>query len=201
MASVPALPPPHKTADRPHWITILLGLTSPLLACVAVVISIRSVRTAQQAMRIGQRAYLKCQIQTSREENPAELKNRPDLISLKTVITVKNLGNTPAYVDSAKTVFGLFNVSKTGTVEQGGEHSIVPWQSTAIGPKDEIQPYVTAGPVPKLDQGGSGRPGAALGAGELHWHDVFGDEHVETWCEIVQFEPFMTNPCPPRTPR
>jgi hypothetical protein len=62
--SVPAKNPPkapEKTADRPHTITIglgLLGLLSPLVAFVALYISIQSLRTNVRSLEIGQRAYV-----------------------------------------------------------------------------------------------------------------------------------------------
>ena len=49
---------PAKVADRPHWITIALGLLSPLVAVVAVWIASQSLKTNQQSMKVGQRAYL-----------------------------------------------------------------------------------------------------------------------------------------------
>src|SRR5690348_11857036 len=57
-------PPPQptsirpRTADRPHCITIALGLLSPLLALIPLGVSVYVFRDSQQAMRVGQRAYL-----------------------------------------------------------------------------------------------------------------------------------------------
>jgi hypothetical protein len=53
---------PKRIADRPHWITILIGFLSPSIALVAAWIAIQSLRTSQQSMKVGQRAYLNYQV-------------------------------------------------------------------------------------------------------------------------------------------
>src|SRR4051812_40114532 len=50
--------PAQKTADRPHWISILIGIVSPTVGIVALVISLQSLKISQQAMKVGQRGYL-----------------------------------------------------------------------------------------------------------------------------------------------
>lgn len=90
---------PAKTADRPHGITIALGVMSPALAIVAIAVSFFSLRTSQQSLKIGQRAYLSYEIETFDFEpalNPAA--STP--LSLITVVKITNVGNTPAYFDS-----------------------------------------------------------------------------------------------------
>src|SRR5258708_38185075 len=52
---------PRKTADRPHVVTIILGLISPALSVVAVVIALHSLRVSNMSMRVGQRAYVAIQ--------------------------------------------------------------------------------------------------------------------------------------------
>jgi hypothetical protein len=54
-----------KIADRPHWLTIVIGLVSPTIGVVALLISLLSLRTSEQAVRIsetnlkvGQRGYI-----------------------------------------------------------------------------------------------------------------------------------------------
>jgi hypothetical protein len=47
-----------KTADRPHWVTILLGALSPVLAVVAVFISYRALQTSEKTLKVANRAYV-----------------------------------------------------------------------------------------------------------------------------------------------
>lgn len=56
----------RKTAERPHNLTLLIGLLSPLLAVVALTISLlsfktseRSVRVSETNMKVGQRGYVR----------------------------------------------------------------------------------------------------------------------------------------------
>lgn len=49
---------PRKVADRPHWLTVIIGLVSPALALVAIGISLNSLAVSERNMKVGQRAYL-----------------------------------------------------------------------------------------------------------------------------------------------
>src|SRR5436305_1227167 len=54
----------EKSADKPHKITIglgLLGLLSPIVAVIALYISIQALRTNEHSLEIGQRAYVSMQ--------------------------------------------------------------------------------------------------------------------------------------------
>ena len=46
-------PPPTKTADRPHWITMVIGLFSPMLACVALYVSYMSFQIGERSVKFG----------------------------------------------------------------------------------------------------------------------------------------------------
>jgi hypothetical protein len=48
--------PAKQAADRPHWITIALGLLSPSIAIVAVLFSMRSLQTSQEALTLNRRS-------------------------------------------------------------------------------------------------------------------------------------------------
>src|ERR1035438_4515490 len=48
----------HGIADRPHWITILIGGVSPALALAAVWISYHALQTSETTLKIGNRAYV-----------------------------------------------------------------------------------------------------------------------------------------------
>jgi hypothetical protein len=80
-------------APRPHWITIGLGLVSPLLAVLALVMSIKSLNTSKDSLRIGQRAYLRA------DANLYQEPNHPDIWTVGVVF--KNTGNTPGALISS----------------------------------------------------------------------------------------------------
>jgi hypothetical protein len=79
------------TVPRPHGITIVLGLLSPVIGIVAILFSLQSLQTAQkaletsqQSLKVGQRAYL----------SVLEVKYADAALQ----IHLKNSGNTPALV-------------------------------------------------------------------------------------------------------
>jgi len=122
--ALPSISPPasqklvQKIADRPHWITMILGLLSPLLAAVALVISLQSLRTSERSLEVGQRAYVSLQggkmtfshitfgappQPTSALKRPADphLQSRPSaqneqVATLLLSLTIVNSGNTAA---------------------------------------------------------------------------------------------------------
>jgi hypothetical protein len=55
---VPGREPAYKIADRPHWITIGIGVLSPLLAVVAVFISYKALGTSDKTLKVANRAYV-----------------------------------------------------------------------------------------------------------------------------------------------
>jgi hypothetical protein len=90
---------PGKTADRPHKLTLVLGLSNSLVALVAVALSFssfkvaqQSLRTNEQGLRISQRAYVSV---LRVAYYPDQGKDTGSF-----VIRIKNYGNTPAYIRS-----------------------------------------------------------------------------------------------------
>src|ERR1700678_1482230 len=78
-------------APRPHWITIFLGLISPMVAIAALAISLLSYHFSVDSVKTAQRAYLRADITIEKEANGKE--NIWDVI-----INARNTGNTPAYI-------------------------------------------------------------------------------------------------------
>ncbi len=90
----------RKRAAKPHGLTILFGFLSPLLAVVATIISVRSLQTNQQSMKLGQRAYLtvsNCKIVLTPNQ-PLLRGFAPSNIYSTMTSVVHNSGNTPASV-------------------------------------------------------------------------------------------------------
>lgn len=109
-------PPKKKTADRPHWITIGIGLLSPSLAVVGLGISLVSLRTSrestqlsQESMEIGQRAYVHADLLPTVRDEPTRWAYS---------LLFKNQGNTPAHV------FGVVVVAADKDKCQGEPYEI-----------------------------------------------------------------------------
>jgi hypothetical protein len=88
---------PVEIAAKPHKITIVLGLFSPVLAFVALVMSYWSYRTAQdslfvsqQSLQVGQRAYLQSAVEI---EGPYAVGYD---LTWQVKAKLHNSGNTPA---------------------------------------------------------------------------------------------------------
>jgi hypothetical protein len=107
---------PRKTAERPHNLTLVIGLVSPLLAVVALTISLMSLRTSERSvrvsetnMKVGQRGYVRITggrmlffhplaLLLPRLGEPATAPSPPEpqeLVGFRFSASVENLGNTP----------------------------------------------------------------------------------------------------------
>ena len=104
----------------PHWATILTSALSPALALMALYLSKQSLETSQQAMKVGQRAYLTVtKTSTESKLNPSLAtkysfdKNDSEYpLWVSGKFTVLNLGNTPAKVLSFYTKIYFFSESQ-----------------------------------------------------------------------------------------
>lgn len=114
------------TADRPHNLTLLLSLMSPLLAIAAVTISFNSVRLSQQSLQVSQRAYLDIDNATTAKfgtlkfqflQIPSKVLNSVAEERLRITVLVHNRGNTPADIESisAATIPSTFPAPKSET--------------------------------------------------------------------------------------
>ena len=129
-----------KTADRPHWVTIAIGVLSPSLAVIAVGISIISLNVSQRAFQVGQRAYVTVSPVEITELDPqasipeSELTKRfPISVPFVVKYQIKNLGNTPAF-------------DAVLSFKQGGDAffiAIENGQPLNIGPKETSSRYLT----------------------------------------------------------
>jgi hypothetical protein len=100
-----------KTADRPHNLTLLIGLFSPLVAVVALTISLSSLNTSERSlalaeknMKIAQRGYVRLTGGTITVSQPLALlamigqpppPSADELIGFGFAASLENLGNTP----------------------------------------------------------------------------------------------------------
>lgn len=175
---------PRKTADRPHNLTLLLGLLSPLLALVATSISLVSLRTSREALEIGQRAYLATEVAdivSDPSAVPPEFTSAPNTkgLNVRLKLTVKNEGNTPMAAPGSGSQFVetfkhfewshvLSSTASSAYVSALSPHSEV----TIETPPHDIFTKPSDGPYDQL----------VRFTGLLQWQDVFGEKHTETWC-------------------
>jgi hypothetical protein len=150
----------QETADRPHNLTLLIGFLSPLLAIVAVAVSVSNVMTSRLSLTTSQRAYLV--VQESPTQNPET-----------TTLIIRNVGNTPARNVVTNVIFlpgftgDIFNLIDFVS----GLPS--PSPETDIGPK-EFHEQRIVNPPEKIFNGGLYVRTA--------FEDTFGDQHQISWC-------------------
>ncbi len=197
-------PAGEKTADKPHPITIrlgLLGLLSPLVAVLALYISVQALRTNERSLAIGQRAYVSMQdgkmtfshIILGPPPSPGNpvlpfgaVRSQPGQEQLATLLLTANLvnsGNTPAEFARFTPTFKPLPEGWTLKPHEWqplqkappylGAKSQEPWEYRA---SFQLTPeawsrYLQHGPLP-----------AMYFSGELLYLDVFKAEHSVDWC-------------------
>jgi hypothetical protein len=119
-----------KIADRPHWITITLGALSPFLAIIALVMSIKSLNTSRDSLRIGQRAYVQASLTYTQ---------RPDeTLQWDFGVTFKNTGNTPgelvSYTVSARDEYGCIG-APNAVYENHDDRLIMELEASKLKPQ------------------------------------------------------------------
>jgi hypothetical protein len=116
--------PQKRVAERPHRITILIGIFSPTVGICALIISLFSLRTSVQSLEIGQRAYL------SMDSGSFYLSEGPHdmgTLDLEWVVLagiVHNTGNTPARIKKTLTTYKLsdgWSISKTSLLQRSSD--------------------------------------------------------------------------------
>lgn len=171
----PPIITPKRVADRPHWTTILIGILSPSIALVAAWIAIQSLKTSQQSMKVGQRAYLNYQVAvTNGNEVVEKLRDDKDFF-LNYQVIVTNMGNTPAY-----SVYPKIKVA----VDPDRTPIIIKFpdlDAFDLGPKESRT--VTGQALFKHFHNVRRLPGLSTGfTGQLEYKDVFGDSQVKQVC-------------------
>ena len=198
---------PVKTADRPHWITIIIGVLSPTLAVVALAISLRSLNISEQSMKIGQRAYVAIsngELRVTRLGMPG-----PPEISAEIKVVVKNLGNTPAHFSDVKIEYVFPKGWNLPSPERRPNHSVPDditqkgeaawtyiddfeitddaWQKFQTEAESIRKTYEAASRAPKgkpvLLQWEVTREELRI-KGDLTYLDVFNEKHHVTWCWV-----------------
>src|SRR6267378_91674 len=167
--------PPKKVADKPHPITICLGLVSPSIAIVAVVIAILSLWTNQRAMKVSQRAYLTYQVAVTNGNEVVESLRTDKDFFLNYQIMVTNMGNTPA--DS---IYPKISVVR----DPDRTPVMVTFPTLAafdLGPKESR--VLTGQALFKHFNDVRGLPGLTTGfMGQIEYKDVFEDSQVKLVC-------------------
>jgi hypothetical protein len=171
----PPISTPEKVADRPHWITICVGLLSTLIAVVAVLIALSSLETSQRSMKVGQRAYLTYQVAVTNGNEIVEALRTDKDFFLTYQVMVTNMGNTPA-----DPIYPKINV----VLDPDRTPVMVNFPTLAafaLGPKESR--VLTGQALFKHVHNVRGLPGLTTGfAGQIEYKDVFGDSQVKQVC-------------------
>ena len=174
---------PVKTADRPHNITITLGLLSPLLALISVGVSLYVFRDSQRSMRVAQRAYLGFHFESA-EVAPETVGNMSGAqrFRVKAKVSVRDIGNTPAYIDLVKQE--LYAIEGDDMWDHiGGSNQVSP-NFDALSPRGD--PLSVEFNSAFTDQDFRGDRSVVYRA-EIQWHDAFGEVQTPTvFCAILR---------------
>jgi hypothetical protein len=189
--------PPRK-ADRPHVWTIAIGLLSPLLALLGLVISWKALDNNALTLKIGQRAYLSCETQELmvdahairahfiREPDSGDVvmvKFRP----IKVFTKIHNTGNTPATLmaNSKRAIrYGGNSALAAGVFKERDAEHLESLDGVPLSARADLQ-------LPPLDDVIDDAYLAPLGdrriqyAGVIRYRDIFGCVSDTVWC--VQF--------------
>jgi hypothetical protein len=177
-----------ETAPRPHWITVALGLLSPVIGFVAFWVSLQSYKTAQQALqtsqqslKVGQRAYLSVlEVKYSDAQLRVHLKN-----SGNTPARIQSLGLRLVAIEEAK-FFDLQNRwlraptdTFFGEVKRLSSPLAVINATTEVAGKEDA--WLKVGCDPSIFPGDLHLPNPIDVAALIKYRDVFNDPHPLTW--------------------
>ena len=183
-----------ETADRPHWITICLGLLSPTLALIALWFSWQSLKTSNRSLEIGQRAYVSLQdgrLSFSKgvegpPPQPSSTLTPPGqphpYVAMLGTVTLVNTGNTPAQFVSFKPVYKQlpqgWSIRNTGWVPVNTTPPLLSAKSQVFW---RFQQTFWLAPEAWSDFFGGPLHVLSLAA-ELEYKDVFDNPHRINWC-------------------
>jgi hypothetical protein len=193
-----------KVADRPHSITIAIGVFTALSALVstaALYVSTGSLETSQQSMKVGQRAYVGISDATVTYACEPSVLPHPHItdpigqIVISYRFHINNYGNTPAQVVNVelgerdtptywKELLLLGNLALAGSTLEVGGKSYIPLKRsfTYMVPKSECEAMghqmITIPAFPIRVQG------------SLKYYDIFKQEHSVEWCWLVNSDKY-----------
>lgn len=190
----------RKTADRPHPITITLGLLSPVLALVATIISLQSLSTSRQSLRVGQRAYVHVTDGFLHLEKAPNVKGKPSF-HLTLGGTVHNSGSTPARflvlqvvtyepiaIDKRPSMPAFFSGFISGVPPELAARSEELWRVS--GDLQSASQTVTK----FIEERTTGQYMAFKAS--LIFRDVFNETHTTNWCWETTFSSDHPTDCP-----
>lgn len=196
-----------KTADKPHKITIGLGLLSPSLAVLALVVSLFALHESERTLQIGQRAYVSLQngritfgqmtagpppqpTSSLRNDEPqpnnavANGQAQPDhFVAMLLTVTLVNTGNTPAqFVRFTPT----YNNLPEGWTIRKQEYKPKDTTPPYLGPKAQaLWRYRQSFELTREAWSQFSTAGVMNYlhlSGDLLYEDVFGKRHAVNWC-------------------
>lgn len=195
-----------KVADRPHWITIVLGVLGPLVAAIAATAAVwslmtaqRSVELSQMALKVSQRAYViseNIRVTLSGFQPYADPAAEGRYFVMEVRFDLRNVGRSTAskmeYAVEFPNMDGwIVRSPYTGQEIKG--HTVSTISVSDLGPEGRItdrRARLTyhVGPV-QLRQWADGVASMAPGMVQrtsfflkLRYSDIFGDVHDESWC-------------------
>jgi hypothetical protein len=163
-----------KVADRPHRLTVCLGLLSPAIGVVALIAAFGSLWTSRTAMKVSQRAYLTYQVAVTNASQANEALRDDKDFFLTYQVTVTNMGNTPADAILPK-------INVVPDPDRTPVMITFPGQPFDLGPKESR--VLTGQALFKHLHNLRHLPGFSTGfTGQIEYKDVFRDSQGKQVC-------------------
>ena len=156
-----------KTADRPHRITILLGLLSPVLALLSLGVSFYVFHDSQRSMKVAQRAYPTFHFDSA---TVSPTNDDPNRFTVEVSASLRNIGNTPLYIDSIRRA--LYAIEADDIWDHIGESSTISPNYDSLGPKDDPLVLSYDAKFKKKDFDGDRSVVYRI---EVRWHDALNE--------------------------
>lgn len=170
----------RKIADRPHPITVAMGLLSPSLALVSLGVSMYVFHDSQRSTRIAQRAYLSSHFEHGQFTIAPTLKSTERPFDITASASIRNVGNTPAYIESIKKELFLIDGDDLG--HPIGEKSETSPNYEALQKGDSLE----IGFDNKIETKQVPRDPSVVYRLKVKWTDVFGEvQDTTVFCGVM----------------
>ena len=172
-----------RVADRPHWLTLAVGVFSSVLALSALVVSLNSLRTSERSLMIGTRAYVAVLSGELKFFNYG-IVGQHCIVRMDLSATFQNAGNSPASSVYFKAKYRLppgWSEAPAWVKQNLGSPSI-----SSIGPKSTVSWSYTSlfELTPDTYDEFRNWPGQRFiyMDAEVDFKDVFDERSAVRWC-------------------
>jgi hypothetical protein len=201
-----------KVADRPHWITIAIGIAGPLLTVLAVTVAYLNlrlqlesredaVRRARAEARAALRVANEAATITERSVYDMLTNSETHVVDVRYSFAVQNGGKSAGLIDTLRVTFVVLD-EKNWRFESNEDKPTTQWERLAVRagdsiPFSDVRPFKSRLRLPDNREQRVNPIGIQM-HGTLQYRDIYSEAHLETWCWDVVFRPNALVPCAPQ---